>query len=123
MNSKRPATLTVAGRFEFIRQRLGLDHAKECALPPEFDYGRQALLYLPQRMPDVRDAGFPAKAAEEIVQLLELSQGRAFCLFTSYLQMKDLYDRVRERLEYPLLLQGTAPRSVLLERRSEERRV
>ena len=110
------ATLTVAGRFEFIRQRLGLDHSKECALPPEFDYGSQALLYLPQKMPDVRDAGFPAKAADEIVQLLELSQGRAFCLFTSYSQMNDLFDRVRNRVGFPLFIQGTAPRSVLLER-------
>jgi ATP-dependent DNA helicase DinG len=110
------ATLTVAGRFEFIRQRLGLDHAKECALPPEFDYQQQALLYLPQKMPDVRDAGFAAKAADEIVQLLELSQGRAFCLFTSYSQMNDLFERVRTRVDFPLMLQGTAPRSVLLER-------
>jgi ATP-dependent DNA helicase DinG len=110
------ATLTVAGRFEFIRQRLGLDHAKECALPPEFDYGQQALLYLPQKMPDVRDAGFAGKAADEIVQLLELSQGRAFCLFTSYSQMNDLFERVRSRIDFPLMLQGTAPRSVLLER-------
>jgi ATP-dependent DNA helicase DinG len=110
------ATLTVAGRFEFIRQRLGLDHAKECALPPEFDYQQQALLYLPQKMPDVRDAGFGGKAADEIVQLLELSQGRAFCLFTSYSQMNDLFERVRTRVHFPLLLQGTAPRSVLLER-------
>jgi ATP-dependent DNA helicase DinG len=110
------ATLAVAGRFEFIRQRLGLDHAKECALPPEFDFQQQALLYLPQKMPDVRDAGFPGKAADEIVQLLELSQGRAFCLFTSYSQMNDLFERVRTRVEFPLMLQGTAPRSVLLER-------
>jgi ATP-dependent DNA helicase DinG len=110
------ATLTVAGRFEFIRQRLGLDHAKECALPPEFDFQQQALLYLPQKMPDVRDAGFAAKAADEIVQLLELSQGRAFCLFTSYSQMNDLFERVRTRVDFPLMLQGTAPRSVLLER-------
>jgi len=110
------ATLTVAGRFEFIRQRLGLDHAKECALPPEFDFQQQALLYLPQKMPDVRDAGFPGKAADEIVQLLELSQGRAFCLFTSYSQMNDLFERVRTRVKFPLMLQGTAPRSVLLER-------
>jgi len=110
------ATLTVAGRFEFIRHRLGLDHTKECALPPEFDYGQQALLYLPQKMPDVRDAGFGAKAADEIVNLLELSQGRAFCLFTSYTQMNDLFERVGNRVDFPLLLQGTAPRSVLLER-------
>src|SRR5207253_4969789 len=98
------------------RQRLGLDQAKERKLPPEFDYPSQALLYLPRKMPDVRDPGFAAKAADEIVQLLEHSQGRAFCLFTSYAQMNDLYERVRSRVSFPVLLQGTAPRSVLLER-------
>jgi ATP-dependent DNA helicase DinG len=110
------ATLTVGGRFDYIRQRLGIDHAKDRTLPPEFDYPKQALLYLPRKMPDVRDAGFAAKAADEIVQLLEHSQGRAFCLFTSYSQMNDLFERVRSRVSFPLLLQGTAPRSVLLER-------
>ena len=110
------ATLTVGGRFEFIRQRLGVDHVKERTLPPEFDYAKQALLYLPDKIPDVRDAAFPARAADEIVQLLEHSQGRAFCLFTSYGQMNDLFERVRTRVGFPLLLQGTAPRSALLER-------
>ena len=110
------ATLTVEGRFAYIRQRLGVDHVKERALPPEFDYPSQAMLYLPAKMPDVRDGGFSAKAADEIAQLLEHSQGRAFCLFTSYSQMNDLFERVRTRVGFPLLLQGTAPRSVLLER-------
>ena len=110
------ATLTIGGRFNYIRQRLGVDHAKDRALPPEFDYPNQALLYLPRKMPDVRDAGFSAKAADEIVQLLEVNQGRAFCLFTSYSQMNDLFERVRSRVPFPLLLQGTAPRSALLER-------
>jgi ATP-dependent DNA helicase DinG len=110
------ATLTVGGRFEFIRQRLGLDHTKEQALPQEFNFAEQALLYLPRAMPDVRDAAFASKAADEIVQLLELSKGRAFCLFTSYSQMNDLFERVRARVRFPLLLQGTAPRSALLER-------
>jgi ATP-dependent DNA helicase DinG len=110
------ATLTVGKRFEYIRQRLGLDHTKENALPHEFDYQSQALLYLPQKMPDVRDPGFAANAADEIVVLLEHSRGRAFCLFTSYAQMNDLFERVRNRVDFPLLLQGTAPRSVLLER-------
>jgi ATP-dependent DNA helicase DinG len=110
------ATLTVGGRFDYIRQRLGVDHAKERTLPPEFDFPKQAMLYLPRKMPDVRDAGFSAKAADEIVQLLEHSQGRAFCLFTSYTQMNDLFERVRSRVSFPMLLQGTAPRSALLER-------
>jgi ATP-dependent DNA helicase DinG len=110
------ATLTVGGRFDYIRQRLGLDQVKERKLPPEFDYPNQALLYLPRKMPDVRDAGFSSKAADEIVQLLGHSRGRAFCLFTSYTQMNDLFERVRSRVSFPLLLQGTAPRSALLER-------
>jgi ATP-dependent DNA helicase DinG len=110
------ATLTVGGRFEYIRQRVGLDHTKERALPPEFDWAHQALLYLPRTIPDVRNPGFSAAATDEIVKLLELSQGRAFCLFTSYSQMNDLFERVRSRVSFPLLLQGTAPRSVLLER-------
>jgi ATP-dependent DNA helicase DinG len=110
------ATLTVGNRFEFIRHRLGLDHAKERELPPEFDYEKQAMLYLPQNMPDVRNPAYTAKAADEIVNLLETSQGRAFCLFTSYSQMNELFERVRTRVPFPLLLQGTSPRSVLLER-------
>ena len=110
------ATLTVAGRFEYIRQRLGLDHAKEGALPPEFDWRKQALLYIPRTMPDVRNPSFVSAAADEIVKVLELSQGRAFCLFTSYSQMNELFDRVSGRVSFPLLKQGTAPRSVLLER-------
>lgn len=110
------ATLTVANRFEYIRQRLGLDHVKEGALPPEFDWGKQALFYMPRKMPDVRNPSFVAAAADEIVRLLELSQGRAFCLFTSYSQMNELFERVSGRVSFPLLLQGTAPRSVLLER-------
>ena len=110
------ATLTVGGRFEFIRQRLGLDHTKERALPQEFNFEQQALLYLPRTMPDVRDPAFSSKAADEIERLLKLSNGRAFCLFTSYSQMNDLFERVRTRVEFPLLLQGTVPRSALLER-------
>ena len=110
------ATLTVAGRFEYIRRRLGLDHSKEGALPPEFDWRNQALLYLPKSLPDVRNPSFSEAAADEIVKLLELTQGRAFCLFTSYAQMNDLFQRVTGRVSFPLLLQGTAPRSALLEK-------
>src|ERR1700730_2260424 len=67
-------------------------------------------------MPEVRDAKFSASAADEIAQMLEISEGRAFCLFTSYAQMKDVHQRVSARVKFPLLLQGTAPRTVLLDR-------
>src|SRR5258708_3212278 len=110
------ATLAVEGRFNFLKQRLGIDMASERVLPSEFDFAEQALLYIPANLPDVRDAGFPDRAAQEIIQLLEISEGRAFCLFTSYSQMKDLYERVRTQVRYPLFLQGSAPRSALLEK-------
>ena len=67
-------------------------------------------------MPDVRHETFSARCAQEIVKLLEISQGRAFCLFTSYAQMRDVYQRVSGHVGFPLLLQGTAPKSVLLDR-------
>ncbi|HTX14434.1 MAG TPA: ATP-dependent DNA helicase [Candidatus Baltobacteraceae bacterium] len=110
------ATLAVGGRFDYLKQRLGVLPSQEEVLPPEFDYESQALLYLPRSLPDVRNPGFSGAAADEIVKLLEISQGRAFCLFTSYAQMKDIHGRVSGRVSFPLLLQGTAPRSILLDR-------
>jgi ATP-dependent DNA helicase DinG len=110
------ATLAVGGRFDYLKQRLGVVPAREAVLPAEFNFREQALLYIPRSMPDVRHQDFSARAADEIVRLLEISEGRAFCLFTSYAQMKDIHERVTRRITYPALLQGTAPRSVLLDR-------
>ena len=109
------ATLAVGGNFEFLRSRLGIRSAHEELLEPHFDYPNQALLYIPSSLPDPTDAGFTDAAAEEIVRLLNLSQGRAFVLFTSFQQMRQIFERVRGELRYPLLLQGTAPKRALLE--------
>ncbi len=109
------ATLAVGGRFDFLKQRLGVNMASERVLESEFDFATQALLYVPA-LPDVRDPGFPERAAQEIIRLLEISRGRAFCLFTSYSQMNDQYERVRTRVRFPVLLQGSAPRTALLEK-------
>jgi ATP-dependent DNA helicase DinG len=109
------ATLTVQGGFEHIRKRLGLSEARELVVPSHFKHGEQALLYLPPEMPDPRDAGFPEAAARCIQRVLEITQGRAFCLFTSYAQMRDLYERLLPVLDFPILLHGSAPRKALLE--------
>ncbi len=84
-------------------------------VPSHFDYQTQALLYVPQSLPDPRNAGFTAAAAQEIVELLTHSRGRAFVLFTSYQQMRLIYDRVSLEIPYQTLMQGTGPRSALLE--------
>jgi ATP-dependent DNA helicase DinG len=109
------ATLTVQGGFEHMRKRLGLTEARELVVPSHFRYGEQALLYLPPNMPDPRQPDFQEAAADCIRRVLDLSRGRAFCLFTSYSQMRDLYDRLLPVLDFPILLHGTAPRKALLE--------
>jgi ATP-dependent DNA helicase DinG len=109
------ATLAVAGEFEFTKIRLGLRNARTLVVPSHFDYSKQALLYVPQELPDPRSPAFTSAAAREIVELLFLSRGRAFVLFTSNQQMRLIYDRVSLEVPFQTLLQGTGPRTVLLE--------
>ncbi len=109
------ATLAVGGGFDYMRQRLGLEHSRELLLPSHFDYESQALLYVPPDLPDPRTPEFAALAAERIRQLLEITRGRAFVLFTSYAQMKDVYERLCSQLPFRLFLQGEAPKNALLE--------
>ncbi len=108
------ATLTVDGRFDYVRARLGIANAAELRLPSEFDFSRQALLYLPPRMPDPRSPEFAAAAGREVVEMLRRSQGRAFVLFTSYATLRAVQAIAEMALDYPMLVQGTAPRSQLL---------
>jgi ATP-dependent DNA helicase DinG len=108
------ATLTVAGTFDYMQGRLGLAEASTVRLPSEFDFRKQALLYLPPDMPDPRSPDFNVAAAGVIAELLERSQGRAFVLFTSYAAMRDVYEQVSPHVPWPVLLQGTAPRPALL---------
>jgi ATP-dependent DNA helicase DinG len=109
------ATLAVGGGFEYIRKRLGLEHARESVLPSHFDYESQALFYVPPDLPDARAPQFTTLAAERIRKLLQITRGRAFVLFTSYAQMNDVYQRLLGDLDYPMLRQGDAPKSALLE--------
>jgi ATP-dependent DNA helicase DinG len=110
------ATLAIGDHFDFIKQRLGVETARTKKLASEYDFRSQAVLYIPSQMPDVRDPNFPAGAAEEIARLLRISEGRAFCLFTSYNQMGQVCERVSRMVDFPVFVQGTAPRSTLLEK-------
>jgi ATP-dependent DNA helicase DinG len=108
------ATLTVDGTFDYVRDRLGVRHADEIRLPSEFDFARQAILYLPSRMPDPRSAQFVSAAGREVVEILKRTEGRAFVLFTSYATLRAVQSIAEMALDYPILSQGTAPRSQLL---------
>jgi ATP-dependent DNA helicase DinG len=108
------ATLTVDGRFEYVRERLGIRSAGELRLPSEFDFSRQAVLYLPPRMPDPRSSDFTGAAGREVVEILKRTEGRAFVLFTSYATMRTVQAIAEMALDYPIFAQGTAPRTQLL---------
>jgi ATP-dependent DNA helicase DinG len=111
------ATLTAADDFAFTRDRLGLDveRVDELLVPSPFDYARQALLYLPRDLPEPSDDEFAPLAATRITELLTITSGRAFVLFTSHRALRDATRRL-EALPYPLLVQGDGPRAALLDR-------
>src|SRR4029079_6196453 len=73
------------------------------------------VFYVPLRMPEPRSPEFVERAAEEVIRLLEISRGRAFVLFTSYANMNAVAEKAAGRLDYPILIQGEAPKAVLLE--------
>jgi ATP-dependent DNA helicase DinG len=109
------ATLAVDGGFSYVKDRLGIEPSQELLLASPFHYEEQAVLYVPTGMPEPMEATFVDRAADEIVRLLELSHGRAFVLFTSYANMNAVAERVAGRVEFPLLMQGEAPKQQLLE--------
>ncbi|MCB9384827.1 MAG: ATP-dependent DNA helicase [Bryobacterales bacterium] len=110
------ATLAVDGSFDYVRKRLGLSDARDLIVPGHFDYTKQALFYVPEQMPDPRSPQFTKAASDEVLQLLRLSEGRAFVLFTSYQQMRAVHEYVSFLVDYPVLMQGEAPNSALLDK-------
>ena len=108
------ATLTVDASFTYLRGRLGIADASELRVASEFDYREQAVLYLPRHMPPPRHPAFAEAVAREVAALLRVTEGRAFVLFTSYANLRDVHARLESELPYPVLVQGAAPRTVLL---------
>jgi ATP-dependent DNA helicase DinG len=110
------ATLSSAGNFTFIRERLGLDKAQDLIAESTFDYRSQALLYLPAKMPDPRSPNWAEAAAAEVIRIVKATEGRAFVLSTSLAGMQSLYDSVMPELDYPCFLQGSASKGRLLKK-------
>ncbi|MEO8574988.1 MAG: ATP-dependent DNA helicase [Pyrinomonadaceae bacterium] len=112
------ATLSSAGSFNFVRERLGLDTAKTNVLhaSSSFDYENQAIIYLPKAMPDPRTPEFTQMAAGEIVKILQVTDGRAFVLATSNASMNALYELVSSRVGFPCFVQGSMSKTGLLDK-------
>jgi ATP-dependent DNA helicase DinG len=109
------ATLTVDGSFEYFRRRVGAEPALELLVPGEFDFSRQAVLYVPRHTPDPRASFGGTDLIPEFEALLKLTDGHAFLLFTSFQMLDRVYAGLAAASEYPLLRQGEKPKQVLLE--------
>lgn len=109
------ATLTVKDSFRLFIDALGLDKSLQLQLKSPFDYQKQALLYVPRGVPDTRAQNYTEKLIESAIPVLEASQGKAFILFTSHRAMEFAFELLKDRIPYPLLLQGTMPKRELIE--------
>lgn len=112
------ATLSSNGKFDFVKNRLGLndgEKTKSLLAPSSFNYEKQAIIYLPKAMPDPRSPEYTSIAANEIVKLLQITEGRAFILSTSNSAMNALYELVSMRVDFPCFVQGSMSKTGLLD--------
>jgi ATP-dependent DNA helicase DinG len=109
------ATLSVDGDFRHFTAQMGLEDAQTLQLDSPFDYANNAMMWLPDHLPEPRDSEFVPALLENVIPLLEASQGRAFLLFTSHRALRRAAEILADRVSFPLFVQGEQPRSVLLE--------
>ena len=118
------ATLTTSAGdapFRYLRSRMGLDEhltvpVEELAVPSPFDYPAAAILYTPRDLPEVNDPAFITEAASRVAALCAVTGGGAFVLCTSNRAMRAFAAALRGRTPRPPLLQGDAPKQMLLRR-------
>ena len=109
------ATIATDRSFSFLRESLGLDDAQEYVAPSPFAFEEQAILYVAPADCNPKDAHFAARVAPLVEEILDVTNGRAFALFTSYARLHEVYALVRERVPFPIRVQGELPRAHLLE--------
>lgn len=127
------ATVSTAGKrgptLTYFKRRVGLDKVEvlERILPLSFDYQRRALLYVPHDVPgpayddEVAVQRYVHAIATRMERLVNVSQGRAFLLFSSRRMLDVVYDRIASRLSYPVLRQGDLPRAALVQSFRQQR--
>jgi ATP-dependent DNA helicase DinG len=116
------ATLSVAGNFEFIKYRVGLD-AETCkSLPSEFDYESRAVFYAPPDLPLPSESDFYSRLSERAKEILRITDGSAFMLFTNYRGMEECYEIISEGTDYNIFLQGELGKSELITKFKESKR-
>jgi ATP-dependent DNA helicase DinG len=109
------ATLSVNGKFDHFVQQLGLQDADTINLDSPFDYENNALMWLPEGLPEPREQSFVPELLKQVTPVLKASKGRAFILFTSHRALRQAAELLADKTGHPLFVQGEMPRSMLLE--------
>lgn len=114
------ATLAVGDDFSHFSRRIGLADAAAVRFDSPFDFRRQALLYLPSGLDAPSSRDYTRQVIATALPVLATSGGRAFLLFTSHRALREgaaaLEEAIGDQAPYPVLVQGDAPRDVLLSR-------
>ena len=110
------ATLAIADKFDYFNAELGLDDARSLILDSPFDFQQQVLLYLPEGMPEPNSRMYTSTVTERLLPVIKASRGRAFLLFTSYQALNEAHKYLVNKVDYEILVQGSMPRSELLNR-------
>ena len=116
------ATLTTHKGFEFIQERVGFEPQEQSILDSPFDYSNQALIYISGDLPEPSEEieKYASAMARRCGELVEISQGRSFILFTSYALMDQVFDRLQYLSgKFSLLKQGEIPTSQMIRRFKE----
>ena len=109
------ATLAVGGDFSHFKTNLGIEEADELLVDSPFDYRHNAMLYLPEGLPEPQHTSYTKSAMEAVLPIIEASSGRTFLLFTSYRALHEAARVLDGQFQYPILTQGQMPKRELLE--------
>ncbi|KXX66162.1 ATP-dependent DNA helicase [Marichromatium gracile] len=110
------ATLAVGDDFGHFVRRLGLDEAETARWESPFDYSSQALWFVPRGLSKPSEPDYNQQVLALAREVIGYSRGRAFLLFTSHRALREVAAGLVGQIDYPLLVQGQAPRGELLER-------
>lgn len=108
------ATLTVGGKFDYLKRKLGLCECRSHLISSPFDYSQQSVIFIPRDFPIPVEDGYKEALVDGVIKLIELSYGRALILFTSYRMMEYVYKEIKDKLNYRLLKQGERSKNELL---------
>lgn len=108
------ASLAVNNNFDHFSRQLGLEECSTEVWDSPFDYEKQTRLYLPLDLPEPSHSEFFDAFIEKTLELLSFSDGHAFVLFTSHFALNKAAEIISEEIDYPIFIQGKAPRSELL---------